>query len=268
VTHAPAKAPAPAKVAAPRARRAGPTTLSIDVGGTGLKASVLDTAGNYLHDRVRVDTPHPCTPQMIVEELVKLVAPLPKYDRVSVGFPGMIRAGRILSAANMAHAKLSDPEPDPKLVKAWHNFDMGAALNLALKKPVRVANDADMQGAAVIKGIGLELVVTLGTGFGTAIFINGHIAPHLEIAHSEFRHGETFDEQLGDVTRKKIGKKRWSKRVALALERLDTLMFYDHVYIGGGNSQRVSVDLGPKATIVDNSAGILGGIRLWDHDIV
>ena len=145
---------------------------------------------------------------------------------------------------------------------------MAAALNTALKKPVRVANDADMQGAAVIKGVGLELVVTLGTGFGTAIFINGHIAPHLEISHTEFRHGETYDEQLGDVTRKKIGKGKWSKRVGLALERLDALMFYDHVYIGGGNSQRVSIDLGPKATIVDNSAGILGGIRLWDHDIV
>jgi len=229
---------------------------------------VLDADGNYLHDRVRVDTPHPCTPEMIVDELVALVKPLPDYDRISVGFPGMIRGGRILSAANMAHAQLSDPEPDPELVKAWHNFDLAGALDAALHKPVRVANDADMQGAAVIKGDGLELVITLGTGFGTAIFINGHIAPHLEIAHSQFRKGETYDEQLGDVTRQKIGKQRWSNRVLKALAALDTLMFYDHVFIGGGNSERVTIDLGPKAKIVDNSAGILGGIRLWDHNIV
>jgi polyphosphate glucokinase len=246
----------------------GPRTLAIDIGGTGLKASVLDAAGNLMHERVRIDTPYPAEPGAIVKALVALVEPLPRYDRISVGFPGMVRAGKVLSAPNLSFAKLGDEERDPDLVKAWQTFDLAGALRSALNKPIRVANDADVQGAAVVKGDGLELVITLGTGFGTAIFISGHLAPHMEISQSHFRNGETYDEQLGDVARKKIGKSKWNKRVELALQALDSLMFYDHVYIGGGNAERLTFDLGPKATIVNNDAGILGGIRLWDRDIV
>jgi polyphosphate glucokinase len=256
----------PAKAIAPA--HGGSATLSIDVGGTGLKASVLDIAGKFLHERVRVDTPYPCPPATLVAALVALVEPLPAYDRISVGFPGMVRAGKTLSAPNLSFAHPGDAERDPELVQAWHGFDLGGALEAALKKPVRVANDADVQGSAVVQGEGLELVVTLGTGFGTSLFINGQLAPHLEISQSHFRNGETFDEQIGDVTRKRIGKAKWNKRVALALQALDALMFYDHVYIGGGNSHRLTFDIGPKATVIDNTAGILGGIRLWDRDIV
>ncbi len=131
--------------------------------------------------------------------------------------------------------------------------------------PTKVANDADIQGAAVVSGRGLELVVTLGTGFGTGLFYQGQLMPHLEIAHQPFRKGESYDEQLGEATRKEIGEERWNKRVQRAIGNMRTLMFFDHLYLGGGNSRRViRHQLPDDVTVVDNSAGILGGIRLWE----
>jgi polyphosphate glucokinase len=128
-----------------------------------------------------------------------------------------------------------------------------------------VANDADLEGAAVGKGEGLELVITLGTGFGTGLYQNGRLAPHLELAHHPFRKGQTYSEQLGDAARRRVSKAKWNARVKLAVETLDRLLFFDHVYIGGGNSRHVSVDLGAKASLVDNAAGVLGGVKLWDQ---
>jgi polyphosphate glucokinase len=155
----------------------------------------------------------------------------------------------------------------PELVDAWAHQDLAAALEAVLGQPVRVVNDADLQGVAVVSGHGLELVVTLGTGLGTAIFQGGHVAPHLELSHHPFRKGLTYNEVVGDAARRRIGNKRWSKRVRSALETLDALMFYDVVYVGGGNARHVTVDLGPKARTIDNRAGMLGGIKLWDRRI-
>jgi polyphosphate glucokinase len=154
---------------------------------------------------------------------------------------------------------------DPKLVKEWAAFDLAAALTARLGKPTRVANDADVQGAAVVEGKGLELVVTLGTGVGTAFFYDGRLLPHLEFAHHPFLKGDTYNEQLGDAARKAIGNSRWNKRVRKAVTILRALSFFEHCYVGGGNSKRIHGSLGADVSIVDNSAGILGGIRLWDE---
>jgi polyphosphate glucokinase len=250
-----------------------PLTLAIDIGGTGLKASVLDATGAMVADRVRVPTKYPLPPDGddgLVPALVKLVKPLPEADRVSVGFPGMVRAGKILSAPHFVTESGPGSKVDNHLTKAWARFDLAGALQEALGKPTKVANDADVQGAAVVKGDGLEFVVTLGTGFGTAAFLNGSLLPHLEIAHQPFRKGETYNDQLGERTRKDIGDERWNTRVRKAVTQLDAMLFFDHLYIGGGNARRVRRDeLGEvleRTTVVDNSAGILGGIRLWEGD--
>jgi polyphosphate glucokinase len=246
--------------------------LAIDVGGTGLKASVLNAEGAMLTDRVRIPTTYPMPPEGkggMVPSLVRLVETLPDYDRISVGFPGMVRLGHVLTAPHFWTAKGPGSPVDPELRKAWAHFDLAAALTEALGKPTRVANDADMQGAAVVAGEGLELVVTLGTGFGTALFFDGSLLPHLEIAHQPFRKGETYNEQLGERVRKEIGDHRWNRRVRKALALLDALLFFDHLYLGGGNARRVvRDDLGDllaRTTTVDNSAGILGGIALWER---
>ena len=201
----------------------GPRTLTIDVGGSGLKASVLDARGAMLVERVRVPTPVGRPPALVIEALARLVAPLPAYDRISVGFPGVVRDGKVLTAPNLGH-------------RAWAGFDLARALSRRLGKPTRIANDADLQGLAVVKGRGVELVVTLGTGFGTALYWDGRLAPHLEVAHHPFRKGQTYEEQLGNAARKRIGNKKWTRRLERAIETLRALTHFDHLYIGGGNA--------------------------------
>jgi polyphosphate glucokinase len=169
-----------------------PITLGIDIGGTGLKASVLDAQGRKLVDRVRVKTPYPCPPRVLVKALDKLTFDLPPWDRVSVGFPGIVRAGRILTAPNLSTVGGPGTKLDQNLVEKWAGFLLAAELESRLGKPVRILNDADMHGLAVISGEGLEFVLTLGTGLGAALFMNGDLAPHIELALLPFQAGETY----------------------------------------------------------------------------
>lgn len=225
-------------------------TLAIDIGGTGLKASVVDEDARMLTDRVRVPTPVGAPPERFVEALAGMVAPLGAFDRIAVGFPGVVRSGRVLSAANLGNDK-------------WIGFDLAQALEAALAKPVRIANDADLQGLAVIAGRGVEMVITLGTGFGTGLYLDGRLAPHLEIAHHPFRHGETYDEQLGNAARKAIGSARWNKRVEKAIGNMRRLTSFDHLFIGGGNAKKIDFALAPDVTVISNEAGMEGGVALW-----
>jgi polyphosphate glucokinase len=229
---------------------AGALTLAIDIGGSGLKASIVDEAGELRTDRARIATPVGAPPAKIAAALVGLVTPLGAYDRISVGFPGVVRNGRILTAANLGN-------------QTWIGFDLAAALQAALGKPVRVANDADLQGLAVIAGKGVEMVVTLGTGFGTGLYLDGCLAPHLELAHHPFRNGQTYDQQLGNAARKDIGVERWNKRVKKAIGNLRRLTNFDHLYVGGGNAKKIQFLLDPDVTIVSNEAGLRGGAALW-----
>lgn len=242
-----------------------PDTLAIDIGGTGLKASVLDGTGQMEHARVRTDTPYPLSPQKLVIELQDLIRQLPPFDRVSVGFPGMVRNGQILSAPHFVSPDGPGGVPAPKLVSAWNRFDLAAALEEVTGKPAKVANDADLQGAAVIGGKGFEAVLTLGTGLGTAFFLEGQLLPHFEFAHHPLRKGKSYNEVLGEAARKKMGNQKWVTRVFEAVETVRALTFFDHCYIGGGNSIRLGPDLPEGVTVVDNSAGILGGIKLWER---
>ena len=248
-----------------------PFTLAIDVGGTGLKASVLSKNGSMVADRVKIATTYPMPPDGdngLVAALTTLVKPLPPADRVSCGFPGMVRGGHVLSAPHFVLKKGPGSSLDHHLAQAWADFDLATALAASLGMPTKVANDADVQGAAVVKGQGLELVITLGTGFGTALFMDGSLLPHIELAHHPFRKDETYNEQLGELARKKVGDKHWNHRVREALACLDALFFFDHLYIGGGNARRIDRDevgeVLERITVVDNTAGILGGIKLWE----
>lgn len=266
-TPVPLRAPgsAPAPVPAPAAAAVGPTTLAIDIGGSGLKAAVLDAAGALVADRVRVPTTYPCPPADMVAALQALVLPLPAWDRISIGFPGMVRNGKVLTAPHFVTVAGPGTKVSPELRRAWAAFDLAGAVEACLGKPTKLANDADVQGAAVVTGVGLELVVTLGTGVGTAVFSDGRLAPHLELAQHPFRKGQTYNEQLGDQARKRIGPKKWNRRVQRAVATLDALVVFDHLYVGGGNGTKVTADLGPRTTIVSNTAGVLGGIKLWER---
>ena len=239
-------------------------TLAIDVGGTGLKGAILDAEGQMVTERVRMDTPYPCTPPTLVDSLVGLTSGLGTFQRVSVGFPGLVRDGRVVEVPSLSR-RLYGGETDHDLAELWEGFDLATALATAFMVPVKVANDADVQGCAVAQGNGFEFVMTLGTGVGTALFNNGRLLPHIELSHAGFKKGLTFDIALGNAARKEVGNAKWVKRVVSAIRNFDDFLFFDRIYIGGGNAKHlVGVPLGPKAEIVSNSAGILGGIRIWD----
>lgn len=241
-------------------------TLAIDVGGSGLKGAILDTEGQMLTERVRVDTPYPCPPEKLVSSLVDLTKDLGDWHRVSVGFPGLVRNGRVRNIPSLSR-ETYDGDSDPKLEHQWRGFDLADALSQAFAVPVKVANDADVQGCGVVTGVGYEFVMTLGTGVGTALFLDGRLIPHIDAGHAPFRKGQTFEEQLGNVVRKEVGNERWRRRVAKALLAYDRFLFYDTVYVGGGNAKHLQLDdLSRKAVIVPNTAGITGGVRLWDMD--
>jgi polyphosphate glucokinase len=230
----------------------GPKTLAIDIGGTGLKASVLDSKGEMLTERVRIKTPRGCTPGAMVTLLARLVKPLPQYDRVSVGFPGVVRRGRVVTAHNLG-------------TQTWHGFRLDQALTKKLGRPVRILNDADIQGLGAISGKGVEMVITLGTGFGSSLFEDGRLAPHLEFAHHPFRKGETYEQQLGNAALQAVGKRRWNRRVQRAIETLRALTTFDHLYIGGGNAKEISFNLPSDVSLVPNELGLKGGVWLWEE---
>ena len=231
----------------------GPRTLAIDVGGTGLKASVLDRAGKMLVDRIRVATPYPCPPKVLIQTLVALVAPLPGFDRVSVGFPGVVREGRTLRAPHFGD-------------RLWRDFPLAAALSKRLDKPVRLLNDAEIQGFGIVKGQGLEVVLTLGTGAGTAVFRDGVLMPHLELAQHPIHDNQTYNDYIGSKALRRDGAKKWSHRVRKTIKILHSLLHYDVLYLGGGNGDKV-VNPSRDVKIESNHAGITGGIRLWDADV-
>ncbi len=230
--------------------------LGIDIGGTYLKAALIDARGRMASDRVRVRTPDPCPPAAMVDALVRLVEPLPAFDRIAIGFPGVVRAGRVLTAPHWKSSR-------------WTHFELPKNLSRRLGgAPARLLNDAEMQGLAVIRGRGLELVLTLGTGAGTGLFRDGEIMPHLELAHHPVHKSMTYNDYVGDAALKHCGRKRWNRRVERTIGILESLLHYEHLCIGGGNATKVSLRLPRHITLVSNDAGIEGGAALWRERVV
>jgi len=227
----------------------GVRTLAVDIGGSGTKVIVLDDAGQAVTERSRVETPHPATPKKVIAAIAQLAADQGHFDRVSVGFPGIVHLGVIGSAVNL--------DDD------WVGVNLADELSTVLGAPVRVANDADIQGLGAIKGHGVELVITLGTGFGSALFVNGTLVPNLELGHHRFRKGETYEEQLGRAALEDVGKKQWNGRLEKAIASLQRLFNMNHLYIGGGETKKINFDLPDNASIVPNILGLMGGIALW-----
>jgi len=225
-------------------------TLTIDIGGTGIKAITLDVDGKAITERVRIETPAPATPPAVLAVIDELVRQQREFDRVSVGFPGVVSEGSIKTAPNL----------DP----SWGGFALAQELERRLGKPTRVLNDAAIQGFGVIEGRGFEVVITLGTGVGCAVYLDGRAAG-LELAHHPYGKGnKTYEERLGNAARKRAGNKLWNKRVHVAVTQLEALFNCRKLYIGGGNVKHLKADGLPANVVIgENVAGLLGGIRLW-----
>jgi polyphosphate glucokinase len=220
-------------------------TLVVDVGGSGIKATVLNDLAKPVNERLRRESPASGLPGAVMDTIIALANELEPFDRVSVGFPGVVINGIVKQAPNLA--------------KEWKGFNIAEVLQARFQKPVRVANDADVQGFGAIAGAGVELVVTLGTGCGTSLFVDGRLVPNLEIGRDKLRNSAL----------QKVGKKRWNRRLLRFIERLEEIFHFSKLYVGGGNSKEVDVSLlPPNVTIISNLNGLIGGIALWRDEAV
>ena len=224
--------------------------LSIDIGGSHIKATILNSKGELQMDYDKIVTPMPSTPENMITAIKKLVKDFPEYTNISVGFPGYIKNGVVKTAPNLGS-------------EAWKDFDLAKKLHEELGKPAKVVNDADMQGLGVVSGKGFEMVLTLGTGFGTALLMDGHLLPHLEISHMPVNKKKDYDEYIGEKPLKEIGKKKWNERMEKVFQVLKTVFNYDTLYIGGGNADKLTFKLDDNMKLVTNEDGIKGGARLW-----
>lgn len=246
------------QVSQARAKDSAVKTLAVDIGGSGIKALMIDHEGRPLGERDRIKTPKPATPEAVVSVIKELAAGqstngTANFDRVSVGFPGVVRNGVIFTAVN--------------LHETWQEYDLAQQLSEKLGKPVRAINDADMQGLGAVSGQGVEMVITLGTGFGTALFVNGHLVPNLEFGHQRFRKSQTYEEQLGRAALREIGRKTWNNRLAKAINALSRGFNYDRLYLGGGEVKQITIDLPDNVIVVPNVLGLMGGIKLWQDAV-
>jgi polyphosphate glucokinase len=244
-----------AKPAAARERRgvARPVTLAIDVGGSHIKAALLGATGHLVSERLRLATPDPLTPKKLLATLVGIAEALEAHDRVSIGIPGLVHGGRVYAIPVTA---------DP----AFRGFDLAGLLRRRDRRPVRMLNDAQMHGLGFIRGRGVEMALTLGTGLGSALFIDGKLGPHVQFlsaaGNEDLRGGD-----YGDLALEALGRKKWSRRVERLIEILRRLTNFDHLYIGGGNASQLKLDLPKDVTRGDNSAALLGAVRMWEWDV-
>jgi polyphosphate glucokinase len=225
-------------------------TFCLDIGGTGIKGMTVDEQGKSTAARVRLPTPQPAAPEAVLATIREIAGKMPAFDRVAAGFPGVVVEGTVHTA--------------PNLGPLWAGLPLAEALEEVTGRPARVANDAGVQGLAAIEGQGTELVVTLGTGMGFALYIDGRYVPNIEMAHHVFRKHKTYEERIGNQALQKVGRRRWNKRVLDAIRHLEPVFNYRVLYLGGGNSKLIHFSLPPKVRIIENISGLLGGIYLWE----
>ena len=211
--------------------------LVIDVGGTNIKVKVQD------NDAVRKV---PSGPELTPAEMVGLVRTAAAdwdYDAVSIGYPGPVVNGRI------------QVEP-VNLGPGWVGFDFAAAL----RKPVRIVNDAAMQALGSYEG-GRMLFLGLGTGLGSTLILDGALAP-MELGHLPYKKDRTFEEYVGQAGLKRLGRRKWQAVVFDVVARLRHALLPDYVVVGGGNVKKLD-QLPPDCRPGDNSHAFQGGVRLW-----
>lgn len=231
-----------------------PFTLGVDIGGTNIKASVLDVVGNLAAEQVRAPTPKPATPDNVIAAIAGLAKGLPHFSRMSVGFPGVVKGGIVLTAPNLG-------------TRYWTGFDFLEALATRFSVPVRMLNDAAVQGLGVVEGRGLQCVLTLGTGIGCALFRERSLLLHLELGQHRARKGLTYDQYVGQAALTSVGPERWNRRLGKVIDSVSSLTNCDVLYIGGGNARKLNIDVPAHVKVVSNTAGITGGVRLWEPEL-
>lgn len=233
--------------------------LGIDIGGTGIKGAPVDIrTGQLIGERLRILTPQPATPAAVADVIAEIVAAFDVAGPIGVTFPAVVRQGVVRSAANVD--------------RAWIGIDAAALIGTRLGRPVIVLNDADAAGLAEMtfgagRGRpGVVVMVTFGTGIGTALFLDGRLVPNTELGHIIVRGEDGERLAAGSVkTRELLTWKQWSKRANAYFARLESLISPDVIIIGGGLSKDYAKFIGRLRTSAEllpaelfNDAGIVG----------
>jgi polyphosphate glucokinase len=226
--------------------------LTIDIGGSNIKANVLDIDGVPVSEYKKLPTPQPATPQNVLQTIKDLAKDFTGYNRISAGFPGYVKKGVVKTAPNLG-------------TEHWRDYDLQTALTTMLKQAAKVVNDADLQGIGVVSGKGLEMVITLGTGFGTALLEDGRLLPHLEIGQHPIKTNRVYDDYVGEAAFERKGKEHWNERIKKVINILKTTFNYDRLYISGGNAKNIDFELDENIIIASNKEGIKGGAMLWKN---
>jgi polyphosphate glucokinase len=225
--------------------------LSVDVGGTSIKACILSPKGDSLSEFKKIATPKNSKPEAIIEIIGQLVTELDQeFGKISIGFPGYVKNGIVYTAPNLAQGK-------------WIQIDLAQQVADLLQRPVRLINDADQAALGIVNGKAFEIVLTVGTGFGTALVYDGELFPHFELAHFPVSKTKDYDDYIGTKAFDKIGKKDWNDRLEQIIQTYKTVFNYDTLYIGGGNSKHITFELDHNIKLVTNKDGIKGGAKLW-----
>jgi polyphosphate glucokinase len=211
--------------------------LAVDVGGSHVKTRV--STSRDLRQFVSGPT---LTARRMVARVLELTGDL-KYDVVSIGYPGVVAHGKIVT------------EPH-NLAPGWVGFDFRKAFG----RPTHVMNDAAMQAIGSYEG-GRMLFLGLGTGLGSALIVDGAVAP-MELAHLPYKNGRSYEDYVGERGRKRLGAKKWRRSVAEVVTQLCKALEVDYVVIGGGNAPRLK-KLPKNARLGTNEFAFLGGFRVW-----
>ncbi len=227
--------------------------LAIDIGGSHIKTILLDGEGNVLGERKRLPTPNPATPDAVLAVIKELASQSEHFDKAAAGFPGFIKDGVVKTAPNLG-------------TEYWAETNLQEKLIQLLNVPVIAVNDADFQGAGLVQGNGLEMVLTLGTGFGTALTHNGKLLPHLEVSQHPVTKKKNYDQYIGEAALQEKGEKKWNERMEKVLKIIKTVFNYDTLYISGGNAELLNFKLDENIHIKTNKDGFLGAVNLWKYE--
>ena len=235
--------------------------LGIDIGASGIKGAIVDTeVGEMISERIRLDTPQPATPEAVAKTVKELVEQIgwKEGGLIGVGFPAIVKKGVAYSAANID--------------KSWIGTSITESLSKATNSPVIAVNDADAAGIAAMKfGLGkgedgVVFLITIGSGIGSALFLDGELVPNTELGHFQLE-GMLAEHYASNNARKKfdLSWEEWGNRFNVYLKSLNRLFSPDLVLLGGGVSNKIekykdylTVEMNVKPAKLKNDAGIIG----------